>query len=167
MNLDLGFDKGLAQQWATAIVCISGGLLVGGHVFEFILELPPCPLCMTQRVFFFLCGAIAYLSLLHRPRIGIYPLLGALAAIGGAYFAGRMLWLQSLPADQVPACGPDLAYMLDVFPMQDLVIAMTSGTGDCAATAWSFIGISIPGWALLGFIALFCCSALQLRESLR
>lgn len=168
MNLIVfNLPKGPAQQWAIATVLTTGLLLVGGHFFEFIMGLAPCPLCMTQRVFFFLCGLIAYISLLHHPRVGIYPLLGILAAMGGAFFSIRQLWLQSLPEDQVPACGPDLAYMLDVFPMQDLLAAMTSGTGDCAATAWSFLGISIPGYALLGFVLIAVLNTLQLREGLR
>ena len=56
--------------------------------------------------------------------------------------------------------------MLDVLPMSDVLTAMTQGTGDCAKTAWSFIGITLPGWALLGFITLAGFAIMQLRAGL-
>ena len=164
--LNLSFHIGLAQQWATFTVLIGGGLLSGALFFEFILGFPPCPLCMMQRIWFILAAGIAYVSLLHNPRWGIYPVLSALCALVGAGFALRHLWLQSLPADQVPACGPDLEYMLEVFPLSDVLSAMVSGTGDCASVSWSFLAIPIPGWALLGFLAMLFCSTQQLRKSI-
>jgi disulfide bond formation protein DsbB len=86
--------------------------------------------------------------------------------VGGG-FALRQLWLQSLPADQVPSCGPDLAYMIDAFPLSDLLVAMTSGTGDCAAVHDVIPVMSIAGWALLGFTLLLFASVMQLRQSLK
>lgn len=160
-------DFALAQTWALINVTLGAALLSGALFFEFIVGLPPCPLCMMQRIWFILAAGISYLSLLHNPRWGIYPVLTMLATIVGAGFSIQHLRLQSLPADQVPACGPDLAYMLDAFPLSDILIAMTTGTGDCATTSWSLLGISLPGWALLGFIAMLVCAFLQLRRALR
>ena len=34
----------------------------------------------------------------------------------GAGIAGRHVWLQHLPPDQVPACGPGLSYMVESMP---------------------------------------------------
>lgn len=89
------------------------------------------------------------------------------AAVIGGGFSIRQLYLQGLPPDQVPSCGPDMSYMLEAFPLTDVLIAMTRGTGDCAEVAWSFLGISIPGWALVGFAALAVMAALQLRAGTR
>jgi disulfide bond formation protein DsbB len=86
--------------------------------------------------------------------------------VGGG-FAIRQLWLQSLPADQVPSCGPDLSYMIDAFPLGDLLVAMTSGTGDCAVIHDVIPLMSIAGWSLLGFSLLLFASVMQLRQSLR
>jgi disulfide bond formation protein DsbB len=155
-----------ADDWALAICFACGAMLGTGIYLEYIEGLDPCPLCMMQRIWFVLTGAIAYASLLHNPRWGIYPVFSALAAAVGGYFSIKQLWLQSLPADQVPACGPNLDYMIEVFPLADILVAMTQGTGDCAEVAWSLVGISIPGWALLGFAALLVGSLLQLRVAL-
>jgi protein dithiol:quinone oxidoreductase len=156
-----------AQMWALLICFVSGALLTGALYFEFIRGLAPCPLCMMQRVWFALAAMTAYVSLLHKPRLGIYPLVSLVCASSGGYFSIRQLWLQSLPEERVPACGPDMQYMLDVFPLGDVLVAMTQGTGDCAETAWSFIGVTLPGWALVGFIVLAVLATLQLKTGLK
>ncbi|MEM7079053.1 MAG: disulfide bond formation protein B [Pseudomonadota bacterium] len=154
-----------SQVWATLTVLLSGGLLCVALILEHAQGLAPCPLCMMQRIWVMLVGLLAYASLLHNPRWGIYPLLTAVAACIGGYFSIRQLWLQSLPADEVPACGPELQYMIEVFPLVDVLSAMTSGTGDCAEVVWSFLGLSIPAWALVGFTALLVCAIMQLRSA--
>jgi disulfide bond formation protein DsbB len=119
-----------------------------------------------QRVWFAVAGLLALAALIHSPRWGIYPLLTILAALVGGGFSIRQLWLQSLPADQVPACGPGMDYMLENFPLGDVLAAMTQGTGDCAQVAWQF-GLTIPGWALVGFIAIIVVAGFQLKSALR
>ena len=155
------------EQWATWICLGAGGILCIGLLVEFALGLTPCPLCMMQRIWFALTGIVAWIGLSHNPRWGIYPLVSALCAMVGGGFAIRQLWLQSLPADQVPSCGPDLSYMIDAFPLGDLLVAMTSGTGDCAVIHDVIPLMSIAGWSLLGFSLLLFASVMQLRQSLR
>lgn len=153
--------------WALCLVAVVGLLLFAALVMEHAFGMDPCPLCLMQRIWFFFAGVFAFTSLLHNPRWGIYPLLTMLAALIGGGFSIRQLYLQSLPADQVPACGPDMAYMLEALPLSDVLIAMTQGTGDCAEVAWSLLGISIPGWALLSFAAIIVMAVLQLRAAAR
>ena len=159
--------KHSSESWALCLVGLTGAMLFVALVMEHAFAMAPCPLCLMQRIWFFLAGAIAYASLLHNPRWGIYPLCSMIAALVGGGFSIRQLYLQSLPADQVPACGPDMAYMLEVFPLSDVLIAMTQGTGDCAEVAWSFLGLSIPGWALLAFATIIVVAVLQLRAGAR
>lgn len=163
----LALDTWRAEHWAMAIVGISGGLLSIALFMEHVMGLAPCPLCMMQRLWVAVVGIVAYLSLWHSPRWGIYPLVTAIAAMVGGGFSIRQLWLQSLPADQVPACGPDLQYMLEAFPLSDILVAMTSGTGDCAEVSWSLLGLSIPAWTLIGFIVLLISAMAQLRAGVR
>lgn len=165
MNLE--FSKGLSQQWAVVTCIVAGVLLCIALFMEHAMGLAPCPLCMMQRLWIAVVGLVAYAGLMHNPRWGIYPLFGVLASIVGAGFSIRQLWLQSLPADQVPACGPDLQYMLEAFPLADVLVAMTQGTGDCAAVSWSLLGVSIPGWTLVGFAILFASCIAQLRQGSR
>jgi len=84
-------------------------------------------------------------------------------AMAGAGFASRQLYLQSLPADQAPACGPSIDFIFQTFPLTDALSILLRGDGNCAEVAWRFLGLSIPGWTLIIFICLAVAWLLQLR----
>lgn len=118
------------------------------------LGLEPCPLCVAQRVAM-IATALAFLAgAVHAPRgrgRWFYGGLAALAGAAGAGIAGRHVWLQGLPPDQVPACGPTLEYLMDMLPFLDVVKTLLRGDGNCAVIDWSLLGLSLPGWSLVGF----------------
>jgi disulfide bond formation protein DsbB len=124
---------------------------------EHVMGLEPCPLCWLQRFGFMGAGLVSLLAALHGPRgfgTRIYGFFLVLTAGAGLGVAGRQLWLQSLPADQVPACGPSVEYMLEVLPFFDVLSTALKGTGDCAEVVWRFLGLSIPGWSAILFAVL-------------
>ncbi|MBT5700968.1 MAG: disulfide bond formation protein B [Gammaproteobacteria bacterium] len=148
--------------WIIGFGCM---FLIGVALYmEHMMHLEPCPLCIFQRVAVITAGLIAIVAALHNPqRVGIkvYSLMVVMASTIGGALAIRQLHLQSLPEDQVPTCGPGLDYLLDVFPMQDVIQMVLVGDGSCAEVAWSLLGISIPGWALVGFIGLVTLGLFQ------
>jgi protein dithiol:quinone oxidoreductase len=154
-------------RWALIVLLLAGAMVGGAQFMEHVLGLDPCPLCLMQRLWTVFAGAFVLIALGHGPQVRAYPALVLMCSIVGGGFSIRQLWLQSLPADAVPACGPDMAYMLDVFPMSQILKAMTLGTGNCAEVTWSLLGISIAGWALLGFIAMAAAAGLWLTATLR
>lgn len=130
-------------------------LLAVAFYMEYVMGLEPCPLCWLQRFAFMAVGLVGLIALLHNPGnvMGrVYGLLLAVFAGIGVGLAGRQLWLQSLPPDQVPACGPSVEYMLEVFPLMDVLMTAMRGTGDCAVVSWRFLGLSIPGWTAVFFV---------------
>jgi disulfide bond formation protein DsbB len=140
---------------AGAVVCAA--LLGYGYYLQYMQGLEPCPLCMVQRAFFYALMALFIVAALHAPgRVGtaIYSVLIALFALGGAATASRQVWLQHLPADKVPQCGPDLFFMLENFPLSRTLAKVFQGSGECAAVDWKFLGLSIAGWALVWFTLL-------------
>lgn len=118
----------------------------------------PCPLCTFQRGAFLALGLVFLLGALHAPRNrrarGAYSVLAALCAGVGVAIAGRHVWLQNLPADQVPACGPDLSYMMEAFPLADVLRKVFTGSGECAEVDWTFLGLAMPAWSLVWFVVL-------------
>ena len=132
-------------------------LLGFGLYLEHGLGLEPCPLCIFQRIAYIAITIIAFIGLLHgfssRSSL-IYCSLMALATLIGAGIAGRQVWLQHLPPDQIPACGPGLDYILDTFPMAQALKMVLGGSGECAEVQWQFIGFSIAAWSLLCFLLL-------------
>lgn len=132
-------------------------LLLTAIYVEPFASMDPCPMCMMQRAVFIALGVISLMAALHGPGpIGqcIYSGITSVTAGLGAAIAGRQIWLQNLPEDQVPACGPGLEYMLEVFPLLEVIEMAITGTGDCAKVQWTLFNISIPGWSLMAFIAI-------------
>jgi len=145
-----------------AVFLACAGLMGFGMYLQIAKGLEPCPLCILQRYAFVLTGLIALIAALHDPgRIGrwIYSALLVLSAATGAVIAGRQSWLQHNPP-KVLDCGPDLAYMLDSFPLTAVLPRVFKGEGDCAKVVWKFLGLSIPEWALVWFIAFIIAAAL-------
>lgn len=145
----------------------TAGMMAVALYMEHVMGLAPCPLCVGQRVFVVLVGVWALLALAQGPgALGrrIYALLGLLSALAGGAVSGRQLWLQSLPADQVPACGPGLDYLMDTAPFLDVLRVMFTGDGNCAEVVWQFLGLSIPGWTLVGFAGLALLNVWQLMR---
>jgi disulfide bond formation protein DsbB len=136
-------------------VCL--GLLGYAWYAQAVLHLEPCPLCIFQRLGIAALALLFLLPALHNPKrsgaqaYGVLLVLAALATIG---IAGRHVWIQHQPEGAVPACGATLSYMLEVFPLSDVVRKVLSGSGECARITWSFLGLSMPGWVLLAAAAL-------------
>jgi disulfide bond formation protein DsbB len=142
-------------------------LLIAKLFMEDALGLAPCPLCMTQRVFVGATGAVALLAALHHPGGAgrrVYGALCCLFAVAGGAVAARHVWLQHLPPEQVPACGPSLQYMLETLPFTETLSLVLMGDGNCAETMWTFMGFSIPEQTLALFVVL---GAISLWQALR
>lgn len=146
-----------------AMALASAGLMAFALYLEYFYLLDPCPLCMMQRIWVVIVGVLALGAALHGRGLARWALATGAAAIIGSGFSLRQLWLQSLPADEVPACGPGLDYMLEVFPLSDVLKAMVMGTGNCAEVTWTFLSLSIPAWVLVAFAAFLAGSALAHR----
>lgn len=145
------------------------GLMAVALYLEHVLGLEPCPLCIVQRVCVIAFGLVFLIAGLHGPRaLGrrIYAGLGFLSALLGAATAGRQVWLQNVPADQLPSCLPSLEYMRAALPFQEIVRLVLHGTADCAEVSWTLLGLSIPEWSLLGFVGmlLFCIFLILRRD---
>ena len=148
-----------------ALVCMA--LLGFAYYLQYVKGLEPCPLCMVQRFFFYAVMAFFILAAIHGTRgrgAIVYSVLITLFALGGAAAAGRQIWLQHLPPDKVPQCGPDLFFMLENFPLSRTWEKLFYGTGECAKIDWTFLGMSIADWSLVWFIALGICAWLAARR---
>jgi len=124
---------------------------------EHVLLLSPCPLCVFQRVAVISLGIIFLIAALQNPSGWgryVYVVLAFFAAAGGIGIASRHAWIQSLPADQVPSCGPGLDYIIDSFPLFDALKMVFTGSGECADVVWEFLGLSMPAWVVVCLVLL-------------
>ncbi len=139
-----------------AAFLICAVLIATALIMQYALKLEPCPLCIFQRVFVIALGGIALVAAIHDPGLmgrRVYGVLIVVFGVLGMIVAGRHVWLQSLPADQVPECGPGLEYMLNAFPLTEALSLVFRGSGECADVQWVFLGLTIPGWTLVIFTA--------------
>ena len=158
MNKIMKLWSTLANRWLyLAGALVVAGLFGAALYLQYVLHQEPCPLCMIQRFIFIAILALFVLATLHNPkRLGakIYAALIALAALSGIGVAGRHIWIQHLPKDEVPACGPGLNYMLENFPMSEVLQELMHGSGECAAKGWTFLTLGIPEWSLIWYVLL-------------
>jgi len=151
-NSELSF-----RQMALAGALACAGLLACGYYLQYFAGQDPCPLCLLQRGFYYGGGLVLGAAAIHGPgRLGarIDTSAAFLFAAGGLATATRHVWLQHLPPDQVPACGPDLFFMLDNLPLGRTLQLLLRGSGQCAEVHWRFLGLSIAEWSFAWFALL-------------
>jgi len=140
---------------APALACAA--LLAYGYYLQYFDNQDPCPLCLLQRGLYLLVLVVFAAATVHGPKraggLG-YCAAAAIFALGGLGTAARQVWLQHLPPEHVPPCGPDLYYMIDNFPLPRVVEKLFSGSGQCAEVTWRFLRLSIAEWSLACFLAL-------------
>jgi len=138
------------------LVCVA---LIGFALYtQHYLYLNPCPLCIFQRIAFGVLGLMFLLGGLFAPKgitgRRIWGVIALIPALTGVGIAGRHVWLTHLPPDQVPSCGPPLDFMMEASPLADVIRQVLTGSGECAKVDWTFLGLSMPAWALAWFVLL-------------
>jgi len=138
---------------------------------QFYQHLEPCPLCIFQRIGLIGMGVVSLIAALHNPKAlwlrRIYSGLATLGILWSVAVASRHVWIQHLPPEDVPACGPGLDYWLQTFPIDSVIKKVLHGSGECAKVDWTLLGWSLPHWALLFFVVLLLINLYQLIRRTR
>jgi protein dithiol:quinone oxidoreductase len=132
------------------------GIVALALVIQTKYNLEPCPLCITQRMFFMGLGVLFLIAAFVKPATiaaKILTLLQVLTALGGAGWAIRHWYLQAHKGEIIADCGVGFDYMFDNFPLKKMFTLIFKGTGDCAAIDWTFLGLTLPQLALISFVA--------------
>jgi len=140
---------------STIVLLVVASMLFAIYYLEGVLLLEPCPLCMVDRAILVLIASICLIAFIHNATgvmRWLYTSLATILSSIGIAVAARHIWLQGLPPDQVPECGPDLTYMLEVFPLGDVIKRILTGSGQCAEVTWTFLGMTIAQQTLILFI---------------
>lgn len=140
--------------WALMGVLVSAIVMaVVVLVFQHGMGLEPCPLCILQRICLISAGIVALLAMIHNPADWgrrVYAILAMIPTVAGIAVAGRQVWLQNLPKDLVPECGPGYDFIMETFPFLDALKMIFHGSGECAEVQWQ-LGLTMPGWSLVVF----------------
>jgi disulfide bond formation protein DsbB len=74
-----------------------------------------------------------------------------LAALAGIGFAARQVYLQATPSES-RGCGPGFDYIVNAFPLSEMLPMLFRGTGDCAHIDWIWHGVTLPMMSLASFV---------------
>ncbi len=141
--------------WLGAGACAAA--LAFAFYAQYGTELVPCHLCVFQRVTVAALGIAFVLAALGSAPGRRGAMFAALIGFAGAATlatSGRHVWIQMQPVGSVPACGADLAFMLDVFPLTEVILKVFKAGGECAKVDWSYLGLSMPAWVFVLALAL-------------
>ena len=151
-----------SRPWLSAALFVAAaatGTILGAWFFEFVVGLPPCPLCLQQRVPYYVtipaALAVAGAIWLRFPaavvRLGLLVLAGLMvwSTVLGTYHAGAEwgFWQGpttcAQPTTLARTPGDLLRSLQNAKPL-----------ADCTVAAWRFLGLSLAGWNVLISVAL-------------
>ncbi|NIJ68001.1 disulfide bond formation protein B [Xanthomonas sp. 60] len=145
-----------AQFFLGFLICV--GLLAYAVFLQLKMGLEPCPLCIFQRLAFAALGIVFLIGALHgpgnRPGRVTYGVLAFVAAAVGMGIAGRHVYVQLLPPEMGSTCGPPLSFLSETMGPFEVFRTVLTGTGNCGNIDWTFLGLTMPMWSLVFFIAL-------------
>lgn len=131
--------------------------------------LKPCPLCVLQRMALIAAALIALAgALLARSRAAQWATLGlaGAATLAGTGVALWHVWILAYPPESM-ACGRPFQWFHDDFPLIVWLPRLFRGDGDCLDSSWSLLGLGIPHWSLVGFVAVLGLLAIGARAARR
>jgi disulfide bond formation protein DsbB len=154
---------------AIAIAGAAAATILGAYYFQYVMGLAPCPLCLNERIAYYVVIPLAVLlavgATAHARRglliAGLWVVgLVMLASAGyGAYHAGVEWKFWPGPED---CSGPIQSFGR----ASDLLRQLNSvHVVRCDAAAWRFLGVSLAGYNVLISLALAAIAGWALRAS--
>jgi disulfide bond formation protein DsbB len=152
------------QLAAAGLIAVVGALTIGGFFFfQYVMHLPPCPLCLEQRQPYYVSVPLAALLFIGAR----YGASRKVLIAGFAVIAAFMLWDCGLAIyhagvewrwwqGPTECSGPITKFgaASDVFKnLNNLVLVR------CDEVQWRFLGLSLAGWNVLVSLALAAVAA--------
>jgi disulfide bond formation protein DsbB len=143
-----------SSRTAAAVIAVIGALTIAGvYFFQYVLGYPPCPLCLDQRMAYYVCIPLAVL-------LWVGAGFGAsrkVLMLGFAAITIAMLWNTGLSAYHAGVewklwAGPtDCSGPINDFGAASNMLNRLSNIRivRCDEAAWRFLGISLAGYDVL------------------
>ncbi len=139
----------------------SCALLLGFALYLQIAQrLLPCPLCVAQRIAYWLVGLTALAAFIHHPASPLrrwYAGFIAAFSLAGAAVSAHHVWVIRYPTDLGCGISPEEKF-INALPLAQWWPTMFEANGDCAKVTWRFLSLTIPDWSLLCFLLFFACA---------
>lgn len=156
---------------ALAIFVAGVATIAGAYYFEYVLKLPPCPLCLEERLPYHIVIPLSLLTaiaaIVHAPpkllAVGFVAIIIAMlcGAALGTYHAGVEWHWWAGPTD---CSGP----ITDLKANGSLLNQLQSiNVVRCDQAAWRLLGVSLAGYNVLISLALAAIAAFGLMAQKR
>lgn len=156
---------------ALVVAVASTAILLGASFFQHVVGIPPCPLCLQQRIPHYvavpLALVVALMAWRRAPRpltaVGFAALILALlaAAAIGAYHAGVEWGFWAGPSD----CTGEIAPFGNAGSL--LSQMQTTSVIRCDVVLFRFLGLSLAGWNVVMSVGLALVAFWGLSRTLR
>lgn len=136
--------------------CACAAAVAFAFYAQYGMGLVPCHLCIFQRVTVAAMGVafvLAALTSTGRLSGAIHAALIGITGLATMITAGRHVWIQMQPPGSIPSCGADLDFMLELFPVTDVIMKVFKAGGECANVDFTVLGLSMPGWVFVFALA--------------
>ena len=146
------------------VFLICAGSLVYAVYLQLVKNLLPCPLCVAQRLSYWVIGLTAIVAVAHNPRaLGrrLYSGVMMVAALAGGVVATRHSWLVRYPESFECGISPE-ERLLNSLPIARWWPTMFEANGDCSESSWEFMSLTIPDWSAILFILMAILSGYAL-----
>ncbi len=146
------------------VFLICAGSLVYAVYLQLVKNLLPCPLCVAQRLSYWVIGLTAIVAVAHNPRTlvrRLYSGVMIIAALVGGVIATRHSWLIRYPESFECGISPE-ERLLNSLPIARWWPTMFEANGDCSESSWEFMSLTIPDWSAILFILMAILSGYAL-----
>jgi disulfide bond formation protein DsbB len=126
--------------------------LVAAFYTQYVLEFQPCHLCIFQRVTVAAMGVAFLLAAINsggRLSGAVNAAMIGITGLATMITAGRHVWIQMQPPGSIPSCGADLKFMLELFPVTEVIMKVFKAGGECAKVDFTVLGLSMPAWVFV------------------
>ena len=144
----------LARLLWLAIAAAAWGSVVVAVGLQHLAALDPCPMCILQRYAHLAVGALALAAALSAgPWRRLAGVAALAAAFGGVAVGSQHVWMQQNPL--LANCSRRLFQLVNESLPAQWLPTIFRGAGDCLATDWTLLGLTMPAWSLV-----LCCAYL-------
>ena len=134
---------------------------------QLVINLLPCPLCIAQRIAYWLVGLTAIFAFIHNPRglsRQIYYSFITIFSLSGLVLALHHSWIIRYPEAFQCRISAEEEF-LNSLSIADWWPSMFEANGDCADVKWELMSLTIPNWSVIFFLLLLITSAYILFAS--
>ena len=150
---------------AAAVLVAAGGAatILGAYYFQYVMGLRPCPLCLEQRIAFYvsipLAAVVALAASRGAPR-GVVTAGLSVIALAMLFKSGLALFHAGVEWKWWPGPQECSGPVTDLSTGGDLLSSLTNLTIiRCDEAAWRFLGLSLAGYDVLISLALAAIAA--------